>query len=221
MNFLRKPFRYQYFNATLTIIVITVAAHLLLSYLGINRLIFGLNVAGFVYNHFIWQPFTYLFVHGDFTHLFFNMLALLIFGIQLEKALGSKEFILLYFVTGVLSGLFSILIYFLLGKMELSHGFQPSFFYVSLIGASGAIYAILFAFAVFFPRSKIFIWGIIPLPAPVMVLVYAVIEFLSQFSMANNVAHMTHLAGFAFAWLYFILRMGIHPLRIWKDAYRN
>ena len=73
----------------------------------------------------------------------------------------------------------------------------------------------------FFPRSIIFIWGIIPVPAPIMVLGYAVIEFVSQFVGSSNVAHMTHLAGFGFAWLYFVVRMGVHPVRVWKDAYRR
>ena len=93
-------------------------------------------------------------------------------------------------------------------------------YYVFLLGASGAIYAVLFAYAVVFPRSIIYIWGFIPLPAPVMVVVYALIELGSQFFKADNVAHLTHLFGFLSAWLYFVIRMGIHPVKIWKKTYR-
>ena len=221
MNILRKPFRYSFFNATLAIIIINVAAHFLFGTLGINRNLFGLNVIGFVYGHYVWQVVTYMFVHGDLSHLFFNMLALLIFGIQLERTLGSKEFLLMYFAIGILSGLFSLGVYYGFGRFLMANGIRPWTFGISLIWASGAIYGLLFAYAVVFPRSIIYIWAIIPVPAPLMVLGYAVIEFVSQFVSSSNVAHMTHLAGFAFAWLYFVVRMEIHPVQIWKDAYRR
>ena len=87
------------------------------------------------------------------------------------------------------------------------------------MGASGAIYAVLFAYAVCFPRSKLYVWGILPVPAPILVLVYAIIEIVEQFISSSNIAHMTHLFGFAAAWLYFLIRMGIHPIKIWKNNY--
>ena len=221
MNFLRKPFTYSFFRAAFAIVLINVAVHFGLGFLGFSKNFFALNVVGFVYNHYLWQVFTYMFVHGDLSHLFFNMLALLIFGTAIEKAIGSKEFLLMYFVIGVCSGLFSLGVYYGFGRFLMANQIQPWTFYISLIGASGAIYGLLFAYAVFFPRSIIFIWGIIPVPAPIMVLGYAVIEFVSQFVGSSNVAHMTHLAGFGFAWLYFVVRMGVHPVRVWKDAYRR
>ena len=221
MNFIRKPFNYSFVKAALAIVVINVAMHFLMGYFGINRSFFGLNVIDFVYRHYIWQIFTYMFVHGDLSHLFFNMLALLIFGTVIEKTIGSKEFLLMYFFIGVCSGLFSIGVYYGFGRFLISNQIQPWTFYISLIGASGAVYGLLFAYAVLFPRSIIFIWGLIPVPAPIMVLGYAVIEFVSQFIGSSNVAHMTHLAGFGFAWVYFVVRMGVHPARVWKDAYRR
>ena len=221
MNFIRKPFNYSFVKVALAIVVINVAMHFLMGYFGINRSFFGLNVIDFVYRHYVWQIFTYMFVHGDLSHLFFNMLALLIFGTVIEKTIGSKEFLLMYFFIGVCSGLFSIGVYYGFGRFLISNQIQPWTFYISLIGASGAVYGLLFAYAVLFPRSIIFIWGLIPVPAPIMVLGYAVIEFVSQFIGSSNVAHMTHLAGFGFAWVYFVVRMGVHPLRIWKDAYRR
>lgn len=221
MNILRKPFNYSFFNATVILIIANVAIHFLLPVLGINKNVFGLSVAGFGYYHYYWQIFTYMFIHGDISHLFFNMLALLIFGINIEKTLGSKEFLLMYFLIGILSGLFSLGVYYGFGRFLMVNGIRPWTFGINLIGASGAIYGLLFAYAVLFPRSIIYIWGLIPVPAPLMVLGYAIIEFVSQFVGSSNVAHMTHLAGFAFAWLYFVVRMGVHPLRIWKDAYRR
>ena len=160
--------------------------------------------------HMYWQFLTYMFMHQTVQHVFFNMIALLVFGVGLEKAIGSREFLLFYLVCGALSGFFSFLVYKYTGQVN-----------VSLLGASGAVYAVLFAYAVFFPRSVIFIWGVVPVPAPVLVLIYAIIELGSQFfGSGSNVAHMTHLFGFFAAWLYFVIRMGIHPLKIWRDTYR-
>lgn len=221
MNYLRKPFDYSYFRAAFAIVLVNVALHFFFQIFGVNRAVFALNVVGFVYNHYFWQVVSYMFVHGDISHLFFNMLALLIFGTAIERSVGSKEFLLMYFVIGVGSGLFSLGAYYGFGRFLMVNGVRPWTFYISLIGASGAVYGLLFAYAVIFPRSVIFIWGLIPVPAPLMVLGYAVIEFVSQFVGSSNVAHMTHLAGFAFAWLYFVIRMGVHPIKIWKDAYRR
>ncbi len=217
MNFLRKTFRYKFFNASLGIIAVNVVAYFLISTFHINTALLSLNVAGFVYGKMFWQAVTYMFVHGGMTHLFFNMLGLVFFGLSVEKAIGSKEFLLMYFTIGILSGLFSIAVYYFSGLSVLSMGYVPRIYYVSLIGASGAIYGILFAFAVIFPKTSIYVWGIIPVPAPILILAYAIIEFLSQFSRSSNVAHMTHLAGFGFAWLYFAVRMGVNPIKIWLN----
>ncbi len=207
---IRRPFRYTYQNATLLLIALNVASFALFTLTPLSRYIryFELSVIGFVRLHMYWQPFTYMFMHAGIQHLFFNMLALLFFGIQVERTIGTKEFLLMYLLTGTLCGLISLAVYWICGL--------PVF----LVGASGAIYGILLAYAVIFPRNRIFIWGIIPVPAPILVLIYAVIEFGSQFYGASGVAHLTHLAGFAVVWLYFIVRMGIHPLQVWKDAYR-
>ena len=157
-----------------------------------------------------WQFFTYMFVHGDFSHLFFNMLGLFIFGMTVEQALGSKEFLLIYFISGIFCGVASYFFYLFSGA-----------YFVFLLGASGAINSLLLAYAVIFPRNKIYLMGLLPIPAPLLVAIYAGMEIASQLlTLQNGVAHMTHLAGFAIAWLYFIVRMGINPWKIWKDAYR-
>ncbi|WP_191013513.1 rhomboid family intramembrane serine protease [Treponema zioleckii] len=231
---IRKPFKYSFNNVTLFIILINVAFYLFFQfYSPINKNYLSLSVVGFVYNKMYWQPLTYMFMHANFNHLFFNMFGLLIFGLNTERALGSKEFALLYMVTGILCGLFSLAVYYFVGLYDISIGnlihvgFSngipvglPETYLINLVGASGAIYAILFSYAVIFPRSRIFILGIIPVPAPILVAVYAIIEFGSQFISSSNVAHMTHLAGFGFAYLYFLIRMGVNPIKIWRNTYR-
>lgn len=213
MNFLRKPFKYTNGKATLWLIAANLLVFFYFNFFNIfnlNERAFALNVAGLVFSKMFWQPVTYMFMHSGWNHIFFNMLGLLFFGAMVERALGTKEFLLMYFSVGILSGLFSVLFYYLTGN-----------YYVSLVGASGAIYGILFAYAVIFPKSVIFIWGIIPVPSPLLVVLYALIEFFSQFFSYSNVAHYTHLAGFGFAFLYFVVRMGINPFKVWKDAWNS
>jgi len=151
----------------------------------------------------LWTFVTYMFMHGNFQHILFNMLGLLIFGIHVERQMGSKEFLLYYFVTGTLAGVFSFAAYYYTRN-----------YWVALMGASGALFAVELAYAVFFPDSIIYIWGILPLRAPVMVLGFTALElFFSITGGRGNVAHLTHLAGFGFGWIYFLARFGINPWR--------
>lgn len=210
MNILHKPFRYTFKNATLALVIINTAFFFLTYTFPRLTAYLGLSVAGVAGYKFLWQPFTYMFIHSGYMHLICNMIGLFCFGIMVEKAVGTKEFLLMYFLCGILDGLISLLIYYVTGR-----------FGTVLIGASGAIYSILLFYAVLFPRSVISIWGIIPVPAPLLVVIYAIIEIGSQFfGGRTNIAHMTHLTGFVLAWLYLVIRMGIHPIRVWKDAYR-
>jgi len=212
---LRKPFPYVYRRYALTIILLNFLIFAICSlYPEIYKIVHyygAMNPILVEKGHMYWQFITYMFVHQNFRHILFNMIALLVFGLNLEKAIGSREFVLFYLVCGALSGFFSFLVYRFTGQYR-----------VFLLGASGAVYGLLFAYAVFFPRSIIFIWGIIPVPAPLLVFLYAVIELGNQFfGSGSNVAHMTHLFGFIAAWLYFVLRMGIHPVKIWKETYKR
>ncbi|QEN04882.1 rhomboid family intramembrane serine protease [Thiospirochaeta perfilievii] len=169
------------------------------------NLYLGLNPTLFVeYKHY-WTPITYMFAHGNISHLFFNMFALFIFGHSLEQKMGSIPFITYYFVTGVLAGLFSLLLYW--------------FFHINvlLIGASGAIYALLFAYAVFYPNRKLYFWGIVPISPPVLILIYTAIDLYSQIFGSTNIAHLTHLSGLLFAYLFFRLVYKINPLFIFMN----
>jgi membrane associated rhomboid family serine protease len=201
MSFLRKPFRYRYDNTVLFLIGINVLVYVmqrisprLSGYLALNP-IFVIRYRCY------WQFVTYMFAHGGFTHILFNMLALFFFGSQVERRMGSKEFLLYYLSSGILAGVLSFIIYWLTGAWQ-----------VFLLGASGAIFAVQLAYATFFPDAVIYLWGLLPLKAPVMVLGFTALELFSSVTGSRtDVAHLTHLAGFAFGWLYFLVRFGANP----------
>ncbi len=206
MKYLRKPFRYSYSNFVLLIIAIN-AALLFLTFTN-RRLNFYLGlVPGLVLSKkFYWQFFTYQFMHGDFGHLFFNMLTLFIFGTSVERKIGSKEFLLYYLLIGTVCGILSYFVYISVGA-----------YYVTLIGASGSIFGILLLYSVLFPKSVIYLWAVVPIPAPLLIVGYAVIEIIGIFSATDNVAHATHFFGFLAGWFYIKIRFGISPLKIWNS----
>lgn len=208
MNIIRKPFRYTFSNATLWLVALNLLVFFAELVVPRLQVYLGLSIAGIHYRYY-WQFVTYMFVHGSWSHIIFNMFALFVFGMQVERSIGTKEFILFYILCGLLSGLLSEAAYWFLG------------WNVLLMGASGAIYALLLAYAVIFPRNILFVMGIVPVPAPLLVLIYAGIEVFSQIFAPGGVAHLAHLFGFAAAWLYFVIRMGIHPLRVWRNAWRR
>jgi membrane associated rhomboid family serine protease len=210
MNIIRRPFKYRNYGVVYWLIginVIIFAAMRLLGWEFAQRLTIRMSMIPLAVMQYkwVWTFVTYMFMHDirGLSHILFNMLGLFIFGIHVERQMGSREFLLYYFVTGTLAGIFSFLAYYLTGN-----------YMVSLIGASGAIFAVELAYAVFFPDSIIYIWGILPLRAPVMVLGFTALElFFSLTGGRGNVAHLTHLAGFGFGWLYFLVRYGVNPWR--------
>ncbi|MGH7555671.1 MAG: rhomboid family intramembrane serine protease, partial [Longimicrobiales bacterium] len=134
-----------------------------------------------------WTAVTYMFAHGGIGHLFFNMLGLFFFGPALESRWGSREFIKFYIICG-------------LGGAALSFLLAPA---NPIIGASAAVYGIMLAFAMNWPEMPIYIWGIFPIQARVLVIILAAISLLSAFSgSGGNVAHFAHLGGFAAGFLY-------------------
>ena len=208
---IRKSFPYHFSNYTLILIGTNVLVYFFIYMSRETMYYLALNPVLFLQKHFYWTPLTYMFVHGGMNHILFNMLGLFFFGPQLEERMGSTEFLLYYFLTGILSGLFSLVVYLLTGA-----------FTVFLMGASGAIFAVLLAFAVYFPHSKVYIFGILPMRTPVMVTLYAGIEIFSMVSgFQGGVAHMTHLAGLLFGFLYFIIRLGTNPITVFRDSRNN
>ncbi|MDR0316277.1 MAG: rhomboid family intramembrane serine protease [Treponema sp.] len=212
MSIIRQPFRYRNDGAVFWIIGINIVIFMAMYFLGRNfrelMTAFLAMIPQKVLHGWIWTFVTYMFVHDGFSHIFFNMFALFIFGVPVERQMGSREFLLFYFVTGTLAGIFSFFVYVFTGA-----------YWVALVGASGAIFAVELAYAVFFPDSIIYIWGILPLRAPVMVLGFTALELIFSFTARNSgVAHFTHLAGFAFAWIYFLVRFGVNP---WRRLFRR
>jgi len=203
MKIIRRPFSYRHYNVVYWLIGINFFFFVLMHFLGFRNLTFQMSMipARIVASGAIWTFATYMFVHGGFGHILFNMLALFIFGTHVERHMGSREFLLFYLVTGTLAGVFSFFMYYLTGQ-----------YFVWLMGASGAVFAVSLAYAVLYPDSIIYIWGILPVRAPIMVLGFTILElFSSVFRPHSGVAHLTHLAGFAFAWLYFVVRFNINP----------
>ncbi len=137
----------------------------------------------------IWRLLTYLFLHGSFFHLLFNMFALWMFGRELENAWGTREFTKYYFICGIGAGLFNIL-------------FEPSSRH-PIIGSSGALYGLLTAFAVVFPETVIYLYAIIPMRAKHFLILIGAIEFLASVQGAPSlVARFAHLGGIAAGYLY-------------------
>ncbi len=211
-NPLHKKFSYSFNYATIIVVAVNVLAFVLTGS-GRNRnfqYTFGLQPVLFLKARYYWQLFTYMFMHGSWSHLLGNMIGLLFFGLYIERQLGSKEFLLFYSICGVFCGAVSLAVYLFFG-----------FYGVVLVGASGAVYAVLLLFAVIFPRSTVFIMGMVPVPAPILVAIYAGIAVFEQaFGMNQGVAHMTHLSGFAAAWIYCLARYGVNPIKVWKNALR-
>ncbi len=156
------------------------------------------------------QIFTYLFMHGSFEHLFFNMFALWMFGRIIEQVMGPKRFLTYYLVCGVGAGLmqeFVQYIHYLSILSEIGNApadqLADALNVWNTVGASGAVYGILLAFGMTFPDERMFI---IPFPFPIkakyFVVGYAVIELLSAMLRSNDgVAHMAHLGGMLFGFL--------------------
>lgn len=143
--------------------------------------IFGL-VPALVLHGWVWQLATYLFLHGDAFHLLFNMLGLWMFGSTLESDWGARRFLSYYFLTGIGAGIFSFAV---------SIHSQ-----VATIGASGAIYGVLLAYAVLHPNRVLHLWMIFPIKAKWLVLAFGVMElWASWHSTGDGLAHVAHLGG--------------------------
>ena len=151
----------------------------------------GVNAAGEPFNFQVWQLITYQFMHGGFSHILFNMFALWMFGSSIEDVFGSKKFLIFYLLAGVSAGLLHLFVSPLLGGAP-----------AVTIGASGAVYGVLIAYALFFPDNLIFLYFLIPVKAKYLIGFLVVIEFLAVDSASSGVAHLAHLGGALFGFLY-------------------
>lgn len=157
-------------------------------------------------NFHIWQPMTYMFMHGGFSHVFFNMFALWMFGRTLEYELGSRKFLVYYLVCGVGAGLIQLGV----NWMEFSSAYGSGnmvmaarFANASTIGASGAVFGLLLAFGLMHPNERIMlVFPPIVLKAKWFVIIYGVIELLAGINgRMDSVAHFAHLGGMLWGFL--------------------
>ncbi|MGZ3944575.1 MAG: rhomboid family intramembrane serine protease [Mucilaginibacter sp.] len=165
-----------------------------------------------------WQLITYMFMHGGFTHIFFNMFALFMFGPILEYSLGSKKFFNLYFICGIGAILLqwlvqAIEVHNLVGTftINMNQGFSPEvvsklegIYNGPVLGASGAVFGLLVAFGMLYPNMELFLFFIpVPIKAKYIVPVYIIVELwlgVAQYG-GDNVAHFAHLGGAIFGFL--------------------
>jgi membrane associated rhomboid family serine protease len=141
-----------------------------------------------------WQLITYMFLHADFTHIFFNMFALWMFGMELENLWGAKKFLIYYTICGLGAALANLLI-------------APIFSTVGpTVGASGSIYGVLVAFGYLFPNRQIYIYFLIPIKAKYLVVLYMALEVFAVASQSESgIAHFAHLGGAVVGIIYLLI----------------
>ncbi len=153
------------------------------------NLIFGLIPVLVWKKFFIWQLFTYAFLHGGVFHLLFNMFALWMFGCELERHWGTRVFVKYALVTGIGAGISTVIVSPNLG--------------IPTIGASGLVYGILLAYGLIFPNRLIYLYFLFPIKAKYFVLIFGAIELYASWSgSSDNIAHLAHLGGMLFGFVY-------------------
>ena len=196
--------------------------------------LFGLHF--FLADNFqLHQLFTYMFLHANLSHIFFNMFALWMFGRLIESTLGARHYLIYYIVCGVGAGLCQELFqygeYWMEGlanyeRVRTPEGIYPMgefLNYWRTVGASGAVYGILLAFGFIYPNHRIMLLiPPIPMKAKYFVIGYAAIELYSSFSANDNVAHFAHLGGMLFGFLLLLRWTRQHnPLSWWERLKRH
>lgn len=151
----------------------------------------GLNPSEFWHRQRFWTPVTYMFLHGGFLHLFFNMLILIMFGTALEGVWGSHFFLRYYLITGIGAGLCNVL-------------FTPNAPW-TIIGASGAMFGLLAAYGLLFPNNIVYFYLLIPIKAKYLVILFGLFEFFASLRPGTSpVAHLAHLGGMVIGLVYLL-----------------
>jgi membrane associated rhomboid family serine protease len=166
-----------------------------------------------VVTHFaIWQLATYMFLHGGIGHIVFNMLALWMFGSDVEQTWGTDRFIKFYFFCGIGAGVCVVVLNYMFGTPN-----------VATLGSSGAIYGILLASAMLWPDRVILFSFLFPIKMKYFVMIIGAIAFLSSFNASSGVSNFAHLGGMAFGYLFLKLPKvkGFHPAGTMQQAYKD
>ena len=188
------------------LLIANVAVYLMESSGMLSAVPFALWPPGGFESHFEpWQLVTYSFLHANVAHIFFNMLALYMFGGEIERLFGSRFYALYYFASVVSAAACHLIVTTWMGAAP-----------VPMVGASGGIYGLLLAFAIYFPHRRVLLlFPPIPLPARVFVFGFAALElFLGITQTAAGVAHFAHLGGMAGGWLMIQHRRRGFPFRL-------
>ncbi|HOX27854.1 MAG TPA: rhomboid family intramembrane serine protease, partial [bacterium] len=162
----------------------------------------GMTPGLFVKRFYLWQPLTYMFLHGSFMHIFFNMFFLWMFGTEVEQTMGSRTFGIYYFFCGIGAGLLTCLLN--------ATVFKSTGFMTPTIGASGAIYGVLIAFGLIFPERMILVFFVLPVKALIFVIGMGLIELYLMVTMPNGgIAYVAHVGGMLFGLIFIRYRVAI------------
>lgn len=172
--------------------------------------LFALYPEGAIRNLYVWQIFTYMFLHGGLMHLLFNMLTLWFFGTQLEHDWGTRRFLKYYFYCGMAAGVCVLAVNAATGDWV-----TPT------IGSSGAIFGILVGFGVLYPNQTVLMNFLFPIKAKYLVMIYAAIELLMTLGPNNGISTIAHLGGMAFGYVYLKGRLPRIKLPDWQGAYKQ
>jgi membrane associated rhomboid family serine protease len=207
---------FTFFPPVIKFLLISNVAIFLLSSLFSNMTIGGIPFDYLLYKYFAlwpigsapidgaptflpWQLISYMFLHADFTHVIFNMLALWMFGMELEQIWGSKKFSIYYTLCGLGGGIAHLIISPLLGDTS----------WVPLVGASGAIFGLLIAFGLLFPDRYVYVFFMIPIRAKFAVAGWIALEFFYLYTGAGgNISHLAHLGGAVVGIVYMLISVG-------------
>ena len=157
----------------------------------------GLSPKAVVERQWVWQLATYLFLHGGPVHILFNMLGIWMFGVELERLWGTRQFLKYYAITGIGAGLTVLLVGLVMGGGSATY-------IGTTIGASGALYGLLLAFALYYPERPLLMFLLFPIPAKYFVMIVGAMAFFS--SPTSRVSEAAHLGGLVIGYLY--LRAG-------------
>ena len=175
------------------LLIINVAIFIIINLLGMRYAFFskfGLVPYTFFQELNLWQPITYMFLHGNLIHILLNMLVLWMFGSELEKILGKTKFLELYFFCGIGSGIITLLFNY--------NSYTP------VVGASGAIYGLFTAYAIIYPNRNVYFYFLFPIKIKYLLYIISLISFLSIILQQDtSISHITHLGGIIISLFYF------------------
>lgn len=183
--------------AVKTLIVANVVAFVVTALFPRITIYFGLTPLAVFERFWVWQPVSYMFLHSGLFHILFNMLALWMFGTELERLWGTVFFTRYYFVTGIGAAATTLIL------SLLPFEFARPMYYAITIGASGSVYGLLLAYGMYYPDRPIYMYLLFPIPAKYFVMIIGAIAFYSSLSAASGgVAHAAHLGGLVVGYFY-------------------